>query len=216
MPKGYYPELPDSVDDALDELLCEYVDGAMDPTVQVVFEEYLESNPELAAHVACLCETRNMLCRVGACHCASVSLQAQLLIKLANELSRKSQASEAVWSRLGNAALLTSAVGLVLIVGMMAGATVLQQTIVSGSQESATTVDFSTDGMTIPADAHTHLGRSVPLEQLSQSSRAGIYGPVSVFPVVSRSGYMTPMRWPYQGDDSIRAHYRTPESEIAP
>lgn len=216
MPKGYYPELPDSVDDALDELLCEYVDGTMDPTVQTVFEEYLEANPDLAAHVRCLCDTRKMLCRVGACHCASVSLQAQLRIKLANELVRKSRTSAAVWSRLGNAALLTSTVGLFLIVGMMAGISTLQHTVVVGSQESTTRIERPSTGMEILSDAHVYLGRTVPLEQLGRSNWAGIFGPVSALPVVARAGYMTPMRWPYQGNDTLRSHYLIRDREIAP
>ena len=216
MPQGYYPELPDSVDDALDELLCEYVDGTMDPTVQAVFEEYLESNPDLAAHVRCLCDTRNMLCRVGACLCASVSLQAQLRIKLANELTRKSRSSAAVWTRLRNAALLTSTVGLILIVGMMAGISSLQHTVVAGSQESMIGMERPTAGMEIRSDAHVYLGRTIPLEQLGSSNRAGIFGPVSALPVVARAGYMTPTRWPYQGNDTLRSHYLIRDREIAP
>ncbi|GMQ83117.1 MAG: hypothetical protein BMS9Abin05_2599 [Rhodothermia bacterium] len=216
MPQSYYPELPDSVDDALDELLCEYVDGTMDPTVQAVFEEYLESNPDLAAHVRCLCDTRNMLCRVGAYRCASVSLQAQLRIKLANELVRKSRSSAAVWTRLGNAALLTSTVGLVLIVGMMAGLSTFQHTVVAGSQESTTGIDRPTTGMEILTDAHVYLGRTVPLEQLGSSNRGGFFGPVSVLPVVARNGYMTPIRWPYQGSDTLRSNYLVRDHEIAP
>lgn len=216
MPQGYYPELPDSVDDALDELLCEYVDGTMDPTVQAVFEEYLETNPDLAAHVRCLCDTRNMLCRFGACRCASVSLQAQLRIKLANELTRKSRTSAAAWTRLGNAALLTSTVGLVLIVGMLAGISVLQPTDVEGSQQSKMGVERPTAGMEIPTDAHVYLGRTVSLEQLDRSDRAGIFGPVSALPVVARAGYMTPMSWPYKGNDTLRSHYLVRDREISP
>jgi anti-sigma factor RsiW len=45
----------------LDEWLCEYVDGAMDPSLETVFEQYVEANPELKAHVERLCETRKLL-----------------------------------------------------------------------------------------------------------------------------------------------------------
>lgn len=45
----------------LDEWLCEYVDGAMDPSLEAVFEQYVEANPKLKAHVERLCETRELL-----------------------------------------------------------------------------------------------------------------------------------------------------------
>ncbi|PEN11193.1 hypothetical protein CRI94_16530 [Longibacter salinarum] len=45
----------------LDEWLCEYVDGTMDPSLESVFETYVEANPELKAHIEQLNETRNLL-----------------------------------------------------------------------------------------------------------------------------------------------------------
>ena len=45
----------------ISEWLCEYVDGAMDPSMEAVFEEYMEANPELAEHVERLCHTRTLL-----------------------------------------------------------------------------------------------------------------------------------------------------------
>ncbi|WP_243664019.1 anti-sigma factor family protein [Rhodothermus marinus] len=53
----------------LDELLCEYVDGTMDPAVRQVFEEYLRTNPTLAHHVECLCRTRQLLCQHAPAGC---------------------------------------------------------------------------------------------------------------------------------------------------
>lgn len=49
----------------LDEWLCEYVDGTMDPSLEAVFEQYVEANPELKAHVKRLQETRELLCNCG-------------------------------------------------------------------------------------------------------------------------------------------------------
>jgi hypothetical protein len=49
----------------LDEWLCEYVDGTMDPALEIVFEEYVEANPDLKAHVERLQETRQLLCDCG-------------------------------------------------------------------------------------------------------------------------------------------------------
>ena len=52
--------------DWIGEWLCEYVDGTMDPSMQAVFEEYMEANPELAEHVERLCRTRALL---NGCEC---------------------------------------------------------------------------------------------------------------------------------------------------
>lgn len=45
----------------LDEWLCEYVDGTMDPSLQATFEQYVEANPKLKAHIERLRETRDLL-----------------------------------------------------------------------------------------------------------------------------------------------------------
>jgi anti-sigma factor RsiW len=45
----------------LDEWLCEYVDGTMDPSLETVFEQYVEADPELKAHVERLQQTRELL-----------------------------------------------------------------------------------------------------------------------------------------------------------
>ncbi len=216
MPEGYYPEEPDSIDDALDELLCEYVDGAMDPSVQSVFEEYLETNPDLAAHVRCLSETRNMLCRIGACHCASVTLQAQLRIRLANELTRRNQSAAVLWSRLGNIAFVTSAASLFLLVGMMAGISMFQRTFVAGSQEAVAHVDFPVAGLEIRTDAHGFLRKSQRLEMIPGSLRSGIVGPISALPVVSSTGYMTPISWPKPIADPLLMLKRMGIRDISP
>ena len=45
----------------LDEWLCEYVDGTMDPSLETVFEQYVEADAELKAHVQRLQQTRELL-----------------------------------------------------------------------------------------------------------------------------------------------------------
>lgn len=56
---------PKDGDDApyawLDEWLCEYVDGTMDPSLKANFEKYIEANPELKSHIEQLNETRDLL-----------------------------------------------------------------------------------------------------------------------------------------------------------
>ena len=69
MTEGY--DVPSGHDTAwrgLDEYLCEYVDGEMDPVVRHVFEELVRSDPDLASHVSCLCKVRDVL--RSQCQCA--------------------------------------------------------------------------------------------------------------------------------------------------
>lgn len=47
----------------LNEWLCEYVDGTMDPSLRRVFEKYVEANPDLKAHIERLRHTRDLLCQ---------------------------------------------------------------------------------------------------------------------------------------------------------
>lgn len=106
----------------LDELLCEYVDGTMDPAVRQVFEEYLRTNPTLARHVECLCRTRQLLCQHGACKLrAPEGFQARLRQRLAYEMMREQRSLEYLSLPLRSATMLASAVALVVILGMCTG-----------------------------------------------------------------------------------------------
>jgi len=216
MPEGYYPEEPESVDEQLDELLCEYVDGTMDPAVRSVFEEYLDTNPDLAAHARCLTETRDMLCHVGACRCASMGMQAQLRLRLASELARRDRSAVVVSNRLGNFAMLTSAFGLVLILGMMAGLTVVQRTVVDGIEDVVVDDPALSTEMTLPTDAHGTLGRAVQLELFPGQTGSGFWGPVSALPVISRTGSMTPAYWPWDATRNARSRFTVVSATIAP
>ncbi len=113
----------------LDEFLCEYVDGTMDPVVRKVFEEYVRENPELAEHVQCLCEAREALVH-SVCVC---QLKADFLDRLRRRLSQESARSERVFpemvSQLGYLAALTSA----LVVMTVAAILVVEY---AGSEES--------------------------------------------------------------------------------
>lgn len=72
----------------MDELLCEYVDGTMDPAVCRVFEEYLEENPSLAAHVQSLKRTRALLCTYRCQVSAPGNFQVRLDRELTTEMMR--------------------------------------------------------------------------------------------------------------------------------
>ncbi len=59
------PAQPDACYPWLTDFLCDYVDGTMEPQARAMFEECLESNPELQAHVATLTQARSTLGRYG-------------------------------------------------------------------------------------------------------------------------------------------------------
>ena len=90
MEEGYeHSEENDFAD--MDEWLCEYVDGTIDPVVREALEEYMQSNPALASHVERLRETRHLLCRFGCRHKAPSQLQPRLRYQLANEIIRDAE-----------------------------------------------------------------------------------------------------------------------------
>lgn len=212
----YYSRETESIDDQLDELLCEYVDGTMDRAVREAFEEYLDMNPELAAHVRCLRETRNLLCHVGACRCASAGMQVQLRLRLANELESRDRAAITLSNRLGNFAAITSAVGLMLIMGMMAGLLVVHNTTVDGTDDVVMETESLMAGMVIANDAHRAINRPSSKAIFNGMSRAGFLGPISALPVISRRGSMTPVYWPWNTIYPARKQFNLISASIAP
>ena len=198
MPDGYYP---DHSDEQLDEFLCEYVDGTMDPSVRVAFEEYLEANPGLANHARCLCRTRNMLCSYAGRH-PSESLQQQIRHRVACELNRKNRNEAVILSRLGSAAMLTSAVSLLLILGMVAGISAVNE---SGSghyligSESALV-----ESMALPNDAYGQPGRRLPLDWYKKSPTLSSLGPATILPTID----MIPVGWNIAPMDSVGDVFR--------
>ena len=195
MPESYYPDYSEHSDEQLDELLCEYVDGTMDPTVRAAFEEYLEANPELAHHARCLCQTRVMLCSYGCRHPKEESIQDQIRRRVAGELVRQDRTEAVLVQRLGHAALVTSTVSLILIVAMVAGLSAARQ---------ATDLDTSMpaladDSMALPADAYSRPGSAVPLEWSADLVRWSFLGPSRILPEID----MTPIGWRAARLDSV-------------
>lgn len=183
MPDGYYPDHYDQPDDQLDEFLCEYVDGTMDPAVRNAFEEFLEANPSLAAHADCLCRTRSMLCSYGGRH-GRASLEAQIRHRVAFELDRKNRVEATYLSRLGKAAMATSFVSLFLIIGMMMGMSTIESSI--PVQLAATGQMELQDSMALPSENPHGVG-SVPLEQAIKQPRWSVMGTASVLPAIDMS-----------------------------
>ena len=203
---GYSSPDFDSIDDALDELLCEYVDGTMDPTVREAFEEYLEANPDLANHAECLCQTRERLTQYRCRHMRE-TLHLEIRERVARELKRKDRSVQLVNDRLGNAAMITSAVSLVLILGMMIGVTAVQQMQVEGSTTTGY-VDAEPERSSLAAsDAHSHTASvgALPLEWIDSSPRTpAVFTPVSSLSGLSQTGRMTPFHFSAFAVDSLR------------
>ena len=100
----------------LDEWLCEYVDGTIDPVVREALEEYMQANPVLASHVESLMETRHLLCNFGCKHKAPSRLQPLLRYRLENEILEEAQPVLGGYSiPLATMAALTSIAALLLI-----------------------------------------------------------------------------------------------------
>ncbi len=106
----------------LNEWLCEYVDGTMDPSVRAVFDEYLEANPKLAEHVEQLCRTRSLLCQCEEGRSAPEELRARLCEQTEREMM---QAPLPFFSsgELNMTVAAGSAMLVVLTVGIAIGAT---------------------------------------------------------------------------------------------
>ncbi len=123
MHDGY--ESPDSDKNAfhgMDELLCEYVDGTMDPAVRRVFEEYMCANPELAEHVDDLRETRELLCRYRCRINAPFGFGSRLHREVTEDMMRAQAPILGNTShRLRQATSLTSVVVAMMVVGLVSG-----------------------------------------------------------------------------------------------
>ncbi|MEM1127959.1 MAG: hypothetical protein AAGI71_15020 [Bacteroidota bacterium] len=133
----------------LDEFLCEYVDGTMDPAARLAFDEYLAANPELAAHVQRLCETKALLCRFRQTHRGATCTMAFHLRQrlhrhlLAAETGRAPHAEDPSLpdpEQLHRYASWTATLALLLMVGLLTGQVVYTASqpvpsLVSAAQE---------------------------------------------------------------------------------
>jgi anti-sigma factor RsiW len=139
--EGDLPENDDASYEWLDEWLCEYVDGTMDPSLEAVFEQYVEANPELKAHVERLQETRDLLCECGLSKEAPPELQSGICTEVeCDMLQSETPVSDAIWDRPLAAFGVASSVAAALVIGFLVGAT-----IVGPSPSSLTTSSSSVD-----------------------------------------------------------------------
>ncbi|MBO6574127.1 MAG: hypothetical protein JJ896_01825 [Rhodothermales bacterium] len=177
MAEGYDGEQSAPLDEGLDEFLCEYVDGAMDPVVLKAFEEYLRANPQVAAHAQCLCQAKRLLSQSVACPHGTSELQ----FRLKEAIAREQLGSPAPFGSLGSAAWLTSAVGLMLIMGMLFGTAVVQYNTPASGPEIVAEREI------VPSDAHA----AVPA-RLNVSTVRYVRGGAQL-PSLQESPLMTPL-----------------------
>lgn len=173
MPEGYDDEHSAPLDEGMDEFLCEYVDGTMDPVVLKAFEEYLRANPQMAEHVQCLCQAKRFLAQQAACPHATSELQR----KLRDAIAREQLGGAPVPSlgfRLGSAAWLTSAAGLMLMLGMLFGTVLMEYQTPSASE-------VVVEREAAPSDAHPV--RTVRLPRGARAS-LGVIAPAVTLPAL--------------------------------
>jgi len=108
----------------LNEWLCEYVDGTMDPSLRRVFEKYVQANPELKAHVERLRRTRELLCACseGPRQEAPDDVCARVQEQVECDMLRSPRSLEEALRERPVAALASTLV-VALVVGMFTGAT---------------------------------------------------------------------------------------------
>ena len=113
----------------INEWLCEYVDGTMDPALEAVFTSYVEANPELKAHIEDLQHTRNLLNQCCLPEDTTASRRAQTNACAHTEsdlLHSKLSLQEVLSQRPQFAAGMVASVVTALIVGMFVGATIVE------------------------------------------------------------------------------------------
>jgi anti-sigma factor RsiW len=148
----------------LDEWLCEYVDGTMDPSLEAVFEKYVEANPDLKAHVERLEETRRLLCNCGPPSEPSPGVEAEVCRKVEGDLEQARREEEGERGRPIAVFGLVSSVTAALIVGFLVGA------VMVGPLPSADRADGGLSGRE-PVDAQPPSARRIETAPAESSPR---------------------------------------------
>lgn len=157
----------------LDEWLCEYVDGTMDPSLEAVFEKYVEANPELKAHVERLKKTRELLCNCGRPPEPSAEVEAAIDRDVDGDApplppSEAETAQNQPLAALG----LVSSVAAALVIGFLVGAMVVGP-VPSGSASAPSATDRA------PAETE----QALPSLQRTQAQSADAFRPGSPLPL---------------------------------
>ena len=75
-------------DQLLDELLCDYVDGTMDPATRKAFEELVSRDQSVARYLEGLREAHSLLSNTGQCVCAPKQFHSKLRARLNSETGK--------------------------------------------------------------------------------------------------------------------------------
>lgn len=176
-------DVPGGDDDApyewLDEWLCEYVDGTMDPSLEAIFEQYVEANPDLKAHVNRLKETRRLLCECGLPRDASAEMKDEICSEVESDSPSSPPLPDLLQDRPAAALGLASSVAVALVIGFLVGATV-GPTSLSLSSTSPSPSHTESRVSAPPPLESTHgspYAPSVPLLQRSASSTDSTHAP---------------------------------------
>ena len=199
--------------DDLDEWLCEYVDGTIDPAVCKALEEYMQHNEALAAHVERLREARQLLCKYGCSYQAPSGLQPRLRRRLATEIVQESQPFlGGSGTHLITLATLTSVVAILLIFAA-SGEAIAPSTLPVATQKS-----IVKDEVPLKAQAVTPNRRETPVRTLAtnkyyskftrQPSYSSTYLAPSFFPLKRYSA-------PHIIDASLQQNDFQPELQYA-
>jgi anti-sigma factor RsiW len=159
----------------LDEWLCEYVDGTMDPSLEAVFEQYVEANPELKAHVERLRETRDLLCECGLSRDAPSEVEEQICTEVECDLLQASP-SDVLQERPLFAVGLASSVAVALVVGFLVGATMVAPPAAPSSASTSTT----------PVNTELDAAAAPPLERRPAAAHE------SAAPLLDRAAPLSP------------------------
>jgi len=194
-------------DDGLDEYLCEYVDGTMDPAVRRAFEDFLRANPALAAHVERLQRTRMLCSRQRCTHHAPSSLQHRLRMEIARDLMGN-DGPALYLPRLGHFAAMTSLVGLAVLIGVVTGAALVDRRPFMDGGVSASSERMELPD--VPSDAHGY--PSAGTVRPVAAAAFGIAVPASALPVLTSSDAITPIG----GCDSLAASAAQRSAAVTP
>jgi anti-sigma factor RsiW len=158
----------------LDEWLCEYVDGTMDPSMEAVFEQYVEANPELKAHVERLQQTREILCGCDASESEPSNLEPDGDVEWDDEsIQAPPVLADPSGERPGDRRGIAASIAVALIVGFLAGSVLVDPSMLSPAP-TAEAVDADGAAQDAVRDAAPpRSGRSAPAVQSQVSSVSG-------------------------------------------
>jgi anti-sigma factor RsiW len=172
----------------LDEWLCEYVDGTMDPSLEAVFEQYVEANPKLKAHVRRLRQTRDLLGGCGGSGDSHPDPAADVVPERGEEklLRSASAPSESVHKRPTMAMGIVSSIAVALVVGFLAGSMLVHPENVSVPSIVSAVDEQSPTQQTVRSEAPPRPGRVASPKAQPSLSGDKSFGPRSASPPLSR------------------------------